>query len=217
MQNKLSEKLTESVRGTDKESVLKNPKAGYLTTPPFRDEWARKSTEHYKLMQKTKPTFIKTKQALANRLQISRTTLDRYLTRPGAPQPTASGYSLPEMLQFLGEYAERESTREKVDGTIRAAKLRELGLKCDRLKLRLDQERGLMVLRSEVAAAIRRIIPPAKAMLEARLITEYPTAVSGLDVAEARVYGRRLCNSILEALSKLGGEFSALEGDNVQS
>jgi hypothetical protein len=157
-------------------------------------------------MRKTKS--ITSKSGLARRLELSRPTLDKYLSMPGAPKKGREGFDLAAVVNFIGANAERESTACKAAPDLKAARVRELLLRCERLKFLLDRERGIYVLRSEVQASIRRIMGPAVIVLEQRLVNEYPTGVAGMDVPQARIYGKRLCDELMEFLQSLKTEWT---------
>jgi hypothetical protein len=77
-----------------------------------------------------------------------------------------------------------------------------------KLRLANDKEERLIVKRSAVSESIRRSLSPAAATLEQRLVNEYPTAVAGLDVPQARIYGKRLCDELVAFLKSLEKEWS---------
>lgn len=160
---------------------------------------------------KKSKTHVATKIALCRRLEVSRMTLDKYLSMPGAPEREPVGYNLERVVAFIAENAAAESTRAKASDSIHSLKARELSLKCDRLKFKLEQEQGHWVRKAQVAGAVLRIFGPARAMLEQRLVQEWPAAVVGLSIEEARVKSRELMDKVLEALQKFGAEFDTAE------
>jgi len=76
-----------------------------------------------------------------------------------------------------------------------------------KLKLDNDEKAALLVTKASVKASLRRSLAPAVAILEQRLVNEYPTAVAGLDVPQARIYGKRLCDELLGFLQQLEKEW----------
>ena len=76
-----------------------------------------------------------------------------------------------------------------------------------KLKLANDIKERLVVSKSEVASAIRRALAQVAGLSESKLVNEYPTAVSGLDIPQARLYGKRLHDSLMEECQKLAKEF----------
>jgi hypothetical protein len=103
--------------------------------------------------------------------------------------------------------AEKETTQAKASGSFQALKMRELTLKCDRLKFKLEQERKSWVLKSDVAASIRRALGGVAGLCEAKLCNEYPGIVAGLDPAAARSLGRKLYDMLMSECQKLAQEF----------
>lgn len=101
-------------------------------------------------MKSAKTNWTPNKVALAKKLGVTRTTLDTYLNRPGAPQPVAgAGYDFDAVVEFVAANGVRTETAQSAPD-LRALKVEELRLKCDRLKLALDRERGLVLLKDEV-------------------------------------------------------------------
>jgi hypothetical protein len=162
-------------------------------------------------MKKTKTSkFIRTKIAMARALEISRPTLDHYLSLPKSPVRTAQGYDLEAITGWISDHTESEKTSAKTNETIKGLKAKEIGLRCARMKFRLEQERGIYAKKTEFAAAVGRIMGPARNLFEHRLIHEYPTLCAGQDATAIRIYSRRLMDEILSALEKLGAEFDKL-------
>jgi hypothetical protein len=151
--------------------------------------------------------IIRTKLALAQRLTISRNTLDAYLCRPGAPQRGADGWNVEEVAAFIAVNARAESTASKTSDSIGQAKLREISLRCERMAFKLECERGEWVKKIEVASAVNRIMGAARNALEQRLCNEYPSAVAGMDVPQCRIYGKRAFDGIMASMQKLADEF----------
>lgn len=77
-----------------------------------------------------------------------------------------------------------------------------------KLKRENDIADGLLIKKADVVAALRPAGEAIKLELRQKLENEYPLAVAGLDVPQARIYGRRLGDSIIRlfetGLSKLG-------------
>lgn len=153
---------------------------------------------------------LTTKAALAGHLEISRPTLDKFLSMPGAPRKTKSGYDLAAVAAFIADNSETEATAVKTSSDLKQARVKEIHLRCARLALHLNRERGMYVLKSEVAEAMKRILSAAPRMIEEKLVNEYPSAVAGLDVPQARIYGRRLADSLVSALQEFAREFGAI-------
>lgn len=135
--------------------------------------------------------------ALSKLLGKDRRTIDKALVgvEPSRVEGKTKFYQLEVVEQALRE---------------RSVKLKDEKLMEEIRKLRIgnDREEKKSVLRTAVAGAIRRCLGPAAAMLEQRLVNEYPTAVAGLDVPQARIYGKRLCDEVLSALQRLEAEWA---------
>ena len=92
--------------------------------------------------------------------------------------------------------------KEKPGRSLRDEKLIE---EIRKLRLANDVTEKSLITRASVKASMRRCLTPAAAMLEQRLVNEYPTGVAGLDVPQARIYGKRLCDELtgfLQAFEK---------------
>ena len=76
-----------------------------------------------------------------------------------------------------------------------------------KLRIANDKEERLVVQKTKVVDSIRRCLAQATPTLEQRLVNEYPTAVAGLDVPQARIYGRRLCDELVAFLQSLEREW----------
>jgi len=61
----------------------------------------------------------------------------------------------------------------------------------------------LLVKKTDVVSEFRKIAEPIKLLLRQKLENEYPLAVAGLDVPQARIYGKRLEDDILAEFQKL--------------
>lgn len=66
-------------------------------------------------------------------------------------------------------------------------------------KRKNDVAEGLLIQRSVVAERLQRIFRPIVARIEQMLTNEYPAKIVGLDVPSARIYGKRVFDTILEA------------------
>lgn len=155
-------------------------------------------------MKTKKQNPITTKIELAKAVGISRPSLDKYLSQPGAPTRTIDGWSLEAVVDFIADSATREATAASASPRLRDLRAKEIGLRCERLRFRLDQERRLYVKRSDVSNAISRIVSECKNVLTVKLEQEYPAAVAGLEVVQARVYSKRLLDDIVTRLGALG-------------
>jgi predicted DNA-binding transcriptional regulator AlpA len=144
-----------------------------------------------------RPPKVRTKLELAKRIGIARSTLDRYLTMPGAPERKADGWPLEEVLAFIASRAETEATLGKAAADIRKLKAEEIGLRCEKMRFALQRERGEFVERAKVAKTIVEFATAIRGHLEAKLVNEWPSVVSGLDTAQARVYGKKLFDQIV--------------------
>lgn len=107
-----------------------------------------------------------------------------------------------QLLAFIKEHGSELSTGSD-SGSLKDQKIKE---EIRKLKIKNDRDEKLSVLKTEVASSIRRCLSKITPMLEQKLINEYPTVVSGLGVAEVRIYSRRLNDALLVEFQKLKSE-----------
>ena len=148
----------------------------------------------------SKKRQIRTKIALAKALRISRSTLDEYLSMPGAPAPTRRGFDLVKIVDFIAARSTKEATAVKVASDLRALRAREISLRCDRLKFRLEVDRGEYIRLADIVSEIAPSLSAFKELLYGKLQGEMPTAASGMDIPQSRIYGGRLAGELLEKL-----------------
>jgi len=99
------------------------------------------------------------------------------------------------LLPLLHWIFSQKDADDKVDWT---AEVRKWQAKRERLKH--ERESDHLIERSQVVETIHRIIPRVTQVLEAKLLNEWPSAVAGLDPAQARVYGKRLLDQTFAGL-----------------
>jgi hypothetical protein len=108
-----------------------------------------------------------------------------------------------ELVQWLRDHRQELGATSPMD--MDSAKLAEM-LERVRQRRRLnDVADGLLVKKSKVVEEFQKVATPVKAMLRQKLEIEYPPAVAGMDVPQARIFGRRLEDDILVELQKLFG------------
>src|SRR5260221_7302548 len=126
--------------------------------------------------------YISTKAELAKSLKISRPTLNRYLNLPGAPQRTVEGWGLDAVVEHVARNTPSELTGGKIDLGIRQLKVRELGLRCERMRLNLDILKGKYIERQKSDEWFLICAKEACSIFYQKLVNEMPAAVAGVDV-----------------------------------
>jgi len=81
----------------------------------------------------------------------------------------------------------------KPDKSLRDEKLTE---EVRKLRIRNDRDDGRLISVDDVKRRESSILAKVDAIIEQKLSNEYPSAVAGLDVPQARVYGKRLGDQI---------------------
>lgn len=98
-----------------------------------------------------------TKTALAAALSISRQALYTFLRKEGSPQRTRDGWDVGQVARFISRVANSESVLVATSDELRAAKLREIGLRCDLLALELRQRAGGYLDAADFEARLKRL------------------------------------------------------------
>jgi len=134
-----------------------------------------------------------------------RRTLDKVLSsvKPDGKRKSKPVYKLEGVEAALRAYKSESGSLADIKLQIAAETLRKFRLANDRVA-------GLLVRRSEVAAAMERIYAPIVALIEQKLCNEFPTAVAGLEPAQARVYGIRIFDQIVDAHRSFAHEFDRI-------
>lgn len=132
-------------------------------------------------------------------------SLETFRRARDAGCPYIKGGRVVQVAQARKWIAEHEETLTAGDiGSLRDQKTRE---EIRKLRIKNDKDEGRLVLRTEVAAALRRSLGAVASICESKLVNEWPVAVAGLDVPQARVYGKRLHDSIMAECAKASKEF----------
>lgn len=124
------------------------------------------------------------KITLAEKLGISRVTLDKYLALESAPQPDGeNAYDVEEMVAFLSKNA------RDVGGTGTGKSLNEwrafkLELECAKLQHALEVDRGDYIEKKEAARTIVPIMQELGSLLTQKFEMELPSRCVGKDAVE---------------------------------
>jgi signal recognition particle GTPase len=198
-------------------------KAGLRTIDEVKEQMG---TPIFEELKSVRGTPISTERATA----ILASQGVEFVPDPERPEEEGQGYSVNALSKLLGrdrrtidkalvgipptriEGKTKFYLLEEVEQAIRE---RNVKLKDDKLteeirKLRManDEKDKKLILKSKVKESLRRCLTPAAAILEQRLVNEYPTGVAGLDVPQARIYGKRLCDELMVFLQSLETEWA---------
>lgn len=139
-----------------------------------------------------------TKSELSRALKIHRAQLDAFLAKPGAPSPDAKKkYDSKAVAAFIAESRGAGSL-----DTLRAARLEEVRLRCERLRRELDRDAKLTVLRSDVEALHSRMAHGLRSLLYTKLENEMPPRCAGFDALALRKFGREMADELVGRLAK---------------
>ena len=99
-------------------------------------------------------------------------------------------YRLADIEKVLAAKGSKTLKDEKLEQEIR------------KLRIANDAKEKLVVLRSSIVGEFRKFAQVVCGLLDRKLENEYPSAVAGLDVPQARVFGKRLNDSIKVEIQK---------------
>lgn len=127
------------------------------------------------------------KITLAEKLGVSRPTLDKYLEMDGAPGPDAEKtYDVEEVLKWVGAHAEQSGANHR-DGTKKTLndwRAEKLALECDKLRHLLEVERGDYISKREAAATVIPLMTELDALIKQKYELELPSRYVGKDAVE---------------------------------
>lgn len=143
-------------------------------------------------------TKLFTINGLSDETGVDRRTIKKRLagTEPRKVEGSSKLYALDDLANATADATDNDPLRDQ--------KLRE---EVRKLKIANDAKDRILVPKSDVAAAVRRALAQVATISESKLVNEYPTAVAGLDVPQARIYGRRLHDALMGECQKLAKEF----------
>lgn len=158
---------------------------------------ARRRRADVVVKNEAKPSGDYSVNALSKLLGKDRRTIDKAVA--GVAPTRVAGktkfYRLEDVEQALKAKPGQSLREEKLVEEIR------------KLRIANDREEEKLILTAAVGESVRRCLGPAAATLEQRLVNEYPTAVAGLDVPQARIYGKRLTDELLGFFQALASEW----------
>jgi len=114
-----------------------------------------------------------------------------------------------ELLKFFSKHAEELKAKPKGKRGALTLKDQKLNEEIRRLKNRNDKDDGKLILAAAFCAAVHEVGASMKSILRQKLELEYPAAVAGLDIPQARVFGKRLNDEIILEFQKLGAMLGA--------
>lgn len=117
------------------------------------------------------------------------------------PKKVNGKYNLAETIRGYCKYL------EDTDEDLKCIKQKIEDEKHRKIKRENDLSDELLVEMSAVVSEFRKVAEPIKALLRQKLENEYPLAVAGIDVPQARIYGKRLGDDILREWQKLFDRF----------
>lgn len=146
---------------------------------------------------KSPPHKLLSVNALSNVTGRDRRTIDKMLAGV-APASIVAGRKL-----YTLESLEL-AAKAKPDRGLREQKIAE---EVRKLRIKNDRDEGKVIAVEHVMRVMSRILVRVDAMIEQKLSNEYPSAVAGMDVPQARIFGKRLGDQMRAELQSMGREW----------
>ncbi len=147
-------------------------------------------------MTKPAPAARETKSQLARRLKIHRAQLDALLHRPGAPAPDKhKTYEVAAVIAHIAD-ARDGSTLD----TLRAARLREIGLRCEKLRQEIELSAKRAVSLADVDAFLKAEARRLTFHIYAGIESELPPKLDGLPAAQMRPMLREWADKLIDSM-----------------
>jgi hypothetical protein len=143
-------------------------------------------------------TKLRTKKAIAAALHISRTTLDAYLDKPGAPKEGPNGWDFAKVSRWISKTAKNTATTAKSNPELAALKIRELQLKCDRLAHKLETEQGLYIAKADIGPALHNLALNMRSLFQRKAENEMAPRLAGRTELEITAEMKRLVDDVCE-------------------
>lgn len=133
--------------------------------------------------------------ALSKLTGRDRRTLDKLLVNV-APVANSGGKKLYSLAAVEAELAKKP----KVEQSLKDQKTFE---EVRKLRIANDAKEGRLVPRDQYESWIAKVRSGVDVIIEQKLVNEYPSAVAGMDVPQARIFGKRLGDQLREEFGKL--------------
>lgn len=156
---------------------------------------APKATVARKLEDYAREDFVKTKDALAKKLGLSRVTINSLLNKDGCPQETSRGYCIPKLIDFAkSTVTQNTSTIDKLTGDKTAPVVTDLAVLRSRHMmaqiLKIEQqtaiERGEYVSRETLQSKLSSFLVDLDMNFRRQFEQELPQALEGRPAVEIR-------------------------------
>ena len=139
-----------------------------------------------------------TKSELSRALKIHRAQLDTFLSKPGAPSPDAKKrYDTKAVAAWIAESRGTGST-----DSLKAARLVEVRLRCEKLRRELDRDAGVTIPRVEVEALHGKLAVNLRSLLYFKLEEELPAKAAGYSALQLRIAGREMADELVGRLAQ---------------
>lgn len=123
------------------------------------------------------------KISLAEKLGITRPTLDKYLEMEGAPQPDEDkSYDVDAVAKFIEDRA--PNTMGKDVSYLNDLKAQKLVLECEKLRDQIARDQGDFISKKEAAATIIPLMAELDALMKQKYELELPSRYQGKDQVE---------------------------------
>ena len=112
------------------------------------------------------------KAALAERIGVSRPTLNKYLGMAGAPEPDGKGcYPVEDVADWVSENARSAGAQPT---SLSEWKIEEVKLRCEKMRDQLQRDRGEYVSKAEASRTIIPLMTEIGELIRQKFVLELP-------------------------------------------
>lgn len=151
--------------------------------------------------------YVRSLNELAVCLDVTRESIRKWRQKPGAPKPGPDGrHNVTDWLAFIKEQCEQGGIRTPEtwkDADYYELKNREVWLKCEKLQVALEKERGDLVPVSDVQTEIVRCGTHIRNTLRQKFENDLPPRLVGMEAGEIQKVMRDSLDEVLKELSNV--------------
>ena len=136
------------------------------------------------------------KGALAERMGLSRPTLNKYLGMVGAPPPDGKGsYEVEAVLAWFSQHSEVAGNAPR---TMQDWKIREVQLRCQKMEDQLQRDRGEYISKQAASKTIIPLMAELGELMRQKFILELPSRYRGHDQVECAEFNEHAIDAIVK-------------------
>jgi len=181
------------------------PTSGYRQTPnPLRRKELNRISRMTKMKKPKQKTIVrKTINAWCAELGMHPQTLTKILARvpAGGSKGRFATYDLKAVRAAIEKHDAGKRQRRGTSDDLLRERIRSIDL-------RNQIADGTLIEHDRVKSAISVLLSRIDQLLEQKLVAEFPSSVAGLDVAQAKIFGKRLTDDLLAEFATCRKAFS---------